>query len=75
MLQQRRARENQRDVNIMPVPKPKEKEVKEKFITRCMSDEKMKSEYSSSAQRYAVCRVSWDNSEKEDGEAANNRKE
>lgn len=59
----------------MPIPKPREKESKEKFISRCMSDEKMKEEYSSSAQRYAVCRVSWDNQEKEDGKTPDIRKE
>ena len=39
----------------MPIPQPRESESENEFISRCMSDEKMKSEYTDEAQRYAVC--------------------
>ena len=39
----------------MPIPKRNSSENKDDFITRCMSDEKMKSEYTDESQRYAVC--------------------
>lgn len=39
----------------MPIPQPTPKESENDFISRCMSDEKMKSEYQDEAQRYAVC--------------------
>lgn len=38
----------------MPIPKPTATETESEFIQRCMSDEKMKEEYSPH-QRYAVC--------------------
>jgi len=39
----------------MPIPQPTPKESENDFISRCMSDEKMKSEYTDEVQRYAVC--------------------
>ena len=39
----------------MPIPQPTPQESENDFISRCMSDEKMKSEYTDEAQRYAVC--------------------
>lgn len=39
----------------MPITTPKQNEPEEDFIKRCMSDEKMKSEYTDESQRYAVC--------------------
>jgi hypothetical protein len=39
----------------MPIPQPRDTESQDEFISRCMSDEKMKSEYTDEAQRYAVC--------------------
>jgi hypothetical protein len=39
----------------MPIPTPTQNEPEDDFIQRCMSDEKMKSEYPDEAQRYAVC--------------------
>lgn len=39
----------------MPLPNPGEKESKDDFISRCMSDSKMVEEYSDNKQRYAVC--------------------
>ena len=38
----------------MPIPKPKTNESQEEFKSRCMSDEKMKSDYDNE-QRYAIC--------------------
>ena len=42
----------------MPIPKPTAQESESEFIQRCMSDEKMKEEYSPQ-QRYAVCASSY----------------
>jgi hypothetical protein len=39
----------------MPIPKPEDKENKQKFVSRCMSSETMKKEYPNSQQRIAVC--------------------
>jgi hypothetical protein len=39
----------------MPLPKPHNKEEKDKFISRCMSDEGMKSEFKNDKQRVAIC--------------------
>lgn len=43
----------------MPIPKPQPNEKKEDFLQRCMSDEVMVQEYESQ-QRFAVCRMSYD---------------
>ena len=43
----------------MPIPIPTTKEPKEDFIYRCMSDDKMSSEYPDTTQRYAVCIASY----------------
>ena len=39
----------------MPIPQPRDNESQNDFISRCMSDEKMKEEYPDEQQRYAVC--------------------
>lgn len=39
----------------MPIPKPNPNEDRQKFISRCMSDETMKKEYTDNKQRIAVC--------------------
>lgn len=39
----------------MPVPSRKPNEDKQKFVSRCMSNETMKKEYPNSQQRVAVC--------------------
>ena len=39
----------------MPIPNKKDKEDRDAFVSRCMSDEKMKSEYPDSKQRVAIC--------------------
>jgi len=48
----------------MPMPKPKDDESKEDFVSRCMSDEVMKSEYEDNDQRLAICYDLWDKKEK-----------
>lgn len=49
----------------MPIPKPKDNESRQDFITRCMGDNTMASEYTDSDQRLAVCTNEYD-SNKED---------
>ena len=39
----------------MPIPKPAKNEGSQDFISRCMGDSVMKSEYSDQKQRSAVC--------------------
>ena len=39
----------------MPIPKPHENEDRQKFLSRCMSDEVMKKDYTDTKQRVAVC--------------------
>ena len=49
----------------MPIPKPNIDESRQDFITRCMGDKTMASEYTDSDQRLAVCTSQYD-SNKED---------
>ena len=42
----------------MPIPKPIADETEQEFISRCMGDETMNSEYESE-QRMAICSVAW----------------
>jgi len=44
----------------MPIPKPKTNEDKFDFISRCMGNDDMKSEYPDEKQRAAVCNAAWD---------------
>jgi hypothetical protein len=39
----------------MPIPKPTASETEKEFVKRCMSDDKMVSEYTDIDQRFAVC--------------------
>lgn len=39
----------------MPLPNRGDKESKDEFLSRCMSDPKMNQEYSDNSQRYAIC--------------------
>lgn len=48
----------------MPIPKPSKNESENDFIQRCMSDEKMKSEYPNE-QRIAICKTAFTNLESE----------
>lgn len=43
----------------MPIPNPKDNESRNEFMQRCMSDEKMISEYPSE-QRAAICNTAYD---------------
>ena len=43
----------------MPIPKPKTGEDKDAFISRCISDPVMQSEYEDNDQRIAICETSW----------------
>lgn len=56
----------------MPLPEPNSGENKDEFLSRCMSDEKMKQEYSNNAQRYAVCNAIF--KEKKNESKKNSRK-
>ena len=44
----------------MPIPKPNATESKKDFVQRCMSDDKMVSEYENTDQRLAVCSTSYE---------------
>ena len=39
----------------MPLPTPQQKENKQDFLQRCLTDETMLKEYPQGVQRYAVC--------------------
>jgi hypothetical protein len=39
----------------MPIPKPKQNEDSQKFVSRCMGNETMKKEYPDQKQRVAIC--------------------
>lgn len=43
----------------MPIPQPGQNETKDKFINRCMGDDKMNSEYPDNAQRFKICSAQW----------------
>jgi HK97 family phage prohead protease len=49
----------------MPLVKPNNKEKREDFMSRCMSDDKSKSEYPKVTQRLAVCSKQFENGKKE----------
>ena len=44
----------------MPIPKPNKDESKSEFIQRCMTNDKMVSEYENTDQRLAVCSTSYE---------------
>lgn len=48
----------------MPLPEPGKKEDRSTFLTRCMGNDKMRSEYPDTKQRVAVCISQWDESKK-----------
>ena len=50
----------------MPLPKPNSDEREKEFISRCMSDEKMNSEFPKQDQRAAVCYRQWNNNRKDE---------
>jgi hypothetical protein len=43
----------------MPLPKPRATEDKNTFISRCMADTVMNTEFPDNSQRYAVCLNCW----------------
>jgi hypothetical protein len=43
----------------MPIPAPTQAESESEFIERCMTDDKLREEFPSNDQRYAVCRGQW----------------
>lgn len=43
-----------------PMPTPDADENRDEFLSRCMGDEEMVSEFSDTAQRYAVCISKWE---------------
>ena len=49
----------------MPLVKPNDKETREDFMSRCMSDDKTTSEYPKATQRLAVCSTQYENEKKE----------
>lgn len=44
----------------MPMPKPGDDESKKDFLSRCMGDDIMVSEYEDEKQRYAICNSLWE---------------
>ena len=52
----------------MPIPKPSENESKDDFISRCMADDTMNSEYPDKEQRAAVCYSQWEGKAMTDGQ-------
>ena len=49
----------------MPLLKPKDKETREDFMGRCMSDDKTTNEFPTTEQRLAVCNSQYKNKTKE----------
>ena len=49
----------------MPLLKPKDKETREDFMGRCMSDDKTTNEFPTTEQRLAVCNSQYKNKAKE----------
>lgn len=43
----------------MPIPKPRDEEERDAFISRCMGNDSMKDEYTDGDQRLAVCFTAW----------------
>ncbi len=53
----------------MPLPKPRKRESRQEFVSRCMSDDMMTSEYKEQKQRAAVCYTQFKQRIKNKGEA------
>ncbi|MDD5013733.1 MAG: HK97 family phage prohead protease [Atribacterota bacterium] len=49
----------------MPLPKVKENEEKDDFLSRCMGDKTMNDEYLDEKQRYAICNQIWRDKDKD----------
>lgn len=52
----------------MPIPKPRNSENRDDFIGRCMGDDTMMRDFTSQAQRFAVCLSSWERRGKSEDE-------
>ncbi|MFW5895485.1 MAG: hypothetical protein ACOCT9_01955 [archaeon] len=50
----------------MPLPEPKNREEKQEFISRCMSNDTMKREFNNKDQRLAVCYKQWEKKNESD---------
>jgi uncharacterized protein len=55
----------------MPLLKPKEKETREDFMSRCMSDDKTTNEFPTTDQRLAVCNTQYKNNKKKENYSMN----
>ena len=53
----------------MPLPTPSKKQDKEDFMSGCMGNDTMKSEFPKQTQRYAVCQSKYERSKKSKGSA------
>jgi len=51
---------SQTEVRKMPLPDPVKDEEKNKFLSRCMGDRTMVSDFPKIQQRYAVCNSLWE---------------
>jgi len=49
----------------MPIPKPREDEKQDDYISRCMSDDIMIKDFPDTDQRSAVCYDKWNRSKEE----------
>lgn len=45
----------------MPLPKPKSNEDKDEFLSRCITDSTMRSEFPDGKQRFVVCLQQYEN--------------
>ena len=50
----------------MPMPTPRTGERKEEFVSRCMGDNTMVSDFESTGQRFAVCLRQWETRNRSD---------
>lgn len=48
----------------MPLPEPQKDEKQKDFMTRCLSDKKMREEFGNIKQRIAVCMTTFKDSKK-----------
>lgn len=58
----------------MPIPKPRPSEQRDDYIGRCMGDDTMIQDFSSQAQRFAVCLSTWNRREKSENNDNASRK-
>ena len=58
------------NIVVMPLPTKKSDESKEEFMSRCMGDDIMNSEFSDSKQRAAVCNSQFEQRKKQKGTAS-----